>query len=136
MYVPRGLCALFMYLGDEIRLAALPKTCDPGFRLWNTILFFIFVLKIILRAYAVEGYCFHQQSSSAPPRRGISHSIYPGAAALSGVMQSIVDWFKHYKPPSFFFWVDLLGTIMLLVDPTYDSYLLLVDPSEASQSMM
>jgi hypothetical protein len=96
--------------GDQLRLAGLPPSADPAFRVLNTMAFLLLLLEMLATAWVYEDYFLHLVDAA---------STRPAAVSDQSILAA---WWQRLHAPSFFFWLDALGVVLLPFDPTFISY--------------
>ncbi len=75
----------------------------------NTLAFLLLLLEMLATGWVYEDYFFHLAASPQP------------VPADSG--GALAACWRRLHAPSFFFWLDLLGVVLLPFDPTFISYI-------------
>lgn len=87
---------------DDIKNAATTKEADSAFEVIISILFFAFFFEIILQSFYKDDY-FQVPSWPAEPGESLLHT-----------------WFRRIQFGSFYFWLDVIATLSLMLDVSFN----------------
>mmetsp|Transcript_9885 Transcript_9885/g.14650 ORF Transcript_9885/g.14650 Transcript_9885/m.14650 type:complete len:641 (-) Transcript_9885:1140-3062(-) len=100
------LVTIYALFGDDVRILALDKSADDAFIVASSIAFFLFLAEIAIHSWCTEGYLRFPDWEKIKLSQTLSIS---GRERVEMVLSAL-------KIGSFYFWLDLLATLSMILE--------------------